>query len=102
MRDPGVALHMYGQATFDKGPKKFSKEVSSFHLVVLGQPGKYHRKKVNFNSHFLCKKKKMYLRWLIGLKHKRLEYEMSGRKERKSCFHRLESGRKLEEIAGRF
>lgn len=95
---------MYGQATFDKGPKKFSKEVSSFHLVVLGQPGKYHRKKKSTSTptSYAKKKKKLYLRWLIGLKHKSLEYEMSGRKGRKFCFHSLESGRKLEEIAERF
>lgn len=49
---------MYGQATFDKGPKKFSKEVSSFHLVVLGQPGKYHRKKSQLQLPLPMQKKK--------------------------------------------
>lgn len=91
---------MYGQATFDKGPKKFSKELSSFHLAVLGQPGKYHRKKVNFNPYFLCQKNVFEVAYRS--KHKSLDYEMSGRAEKKFCFHSLESGKNLEERVERF
>lgn len=57
---------MYGQATFDKSPKKFSKEVSFFSSSSVGAARKVSEK-VNFNPLLPVPKKKMYLRWLTGL-----------------------------------
>lgn len=89
---------MYGQATFDKSPKKFSKEVSFFSSSSVGAARKVSEK-VNFNPPLpVPKKKKNVSEVAYRSKHKSLDYELLGRKGKKmSSFHKHASGKNLEE-----